>query len=762
MKTLLKLLHSSDLTTRSFASIAFSHIAACPGKIPDLYPQDAAFNLTKAGSGNTKEGAGAVDAAMKSIKKEADPFPACSVLLGMNGLEEARRLAVDSNPTIRRQGCAAMARFVATETGTDVKGEIMSKMFWRSLQKVLLDTCSSDDAVDLDACRHACWVLNELAHSQENKAVLGGEIFPALLMGIESRDELVRMYSFDSLAALSTQVENRGKLLETSFTSLVRYATKEASGGEVVSHKEQILRDGAIQIILYLASVSSQSSALLILNGGLVSVLGIALTEVLAALRTVGHALVEKEINGKKSTNVEMDTTKTASEEPKKETVDSSKEAAAAAAPDDDDDNGAGQTQSAVTSSGLFEAVSKTSRDFLAQITKVFDSLSQKFDKLVDVFESDHSRWGAILENIEEILCFSWLGVAGASLNHSSLMMKLQQSKLFSVELIAPTKLIASVSSFLQVPSLKMKVAKGLVGISRVWWDLCGEKIFQTLCNGVNDTWIKALIADRSELLDDILKPSCDVFLSNASLGANDWNPFEHSTSIVMDFFSRLCVLNNKPSREMQDVVFAAIQANSCCQFSFRTSSSKDRALELSASSSGSKLWQNLKHFYLYETRMNVRKFLRSSLRLWIALCRGCHSNAIQHYGALLSFDQLLEAIQWMQLTAGKILPEEAKLWKESHLFIDLLNVLYVDTDPEYKEYLHYPARPVTFSTTTGHAQVAALRKHVFTLPSNAKTSKLSLEDRYVALQNLLHEHFGRIVVSAINEGIYAADLIQL
>lgn len=248
LKYLTPLLESRDIDTRRWAAVAYGQLASFGGKLVDPYKgkkavsvKSSSVGVGKGGSKGTEKGgdksggkaavetvsSSRTQAVLRSSTSKYDSFPAVDKMLDNSGLDFAARMTEDNDPTIRRQGCKALARFLLCRDG---RVQIVSGGAWRSLLSVCATAVHSRLSLDIDACRNACWILSQLTKDSDNLEEMAPAFGP-LIDCLSSKDRNIKLYAAQAIFSLAEHPANRSELLSSGLKFLVGAATSEVGIG---------------------------------------------------------------------------------------------------------------------------------------------------------------------------------------------------------------------------------------------------------------------------------------------------------------------------------------------------------------------------------------------------------------------------------------------------------------------------------------------------------------------------------------------------
>jgi hypothetical protein len=358
----------------------------------------------------------------------------------------------------------------------------------------------------------------------------------------------------------------------------------------------------------------------------------------------------------------------------------------------------------------------KMAKEFMFFIGKYLTTLCSYFQKdsaeITSVIRGDTDLWTNVVTSVSSILCWEWVSVS------SSCVYECIQSDDIWKDSLDRHGIVLAFLQLAKIPELKLSITKCLLSIAKYCWSEEGTFIYESLISMVDDSWVKSVSSLDVESM--IIIPAVQTF--NTVQGT--WCPFEHSTYLVLDWLSRWCYTADGPIRANQEKVFSYFSVESGNVIPQQFSYLQDRHGFLEISVDG-KIWRSLVHFFKFEFVENLKEFLRSSMKLWSYICAGSFDAAILKFRALLSFEQLLAGMEWALKSSNNHL-----LCYESYLFVDLMTVLYVNTDPSFPRYLGFSGRMVVCSED-GTITLSKFKHHSYgaTAKETADRHRLALTE---------------------------------
>jgi hypothetical protein len=564
--------------------------------------------------------------------------------------------------------CVTIARMLASEASS-IAYILMDRgaSMWKQLLAALTAHNDSTHCIDVDIRRHCLWIFSQLAIDRDNRGDLGQELFPVLISSLRDEDSLINKLAADVLFMLADDSENRRELIDTSLEFLVEQAS-------MLDPNEKKLVEGDSS-----ASISKGCAKVLLLltvksrDEEFRNLLRISGSVFLLILKYIYCRLAQA-------------------------------------------------ATSFVSGQSSTLAVKATAKEFMPFISGYLSTLCSHISietlNLREVLAANTDLWPSIIGAVGSILSCDWVSMSSAHV-----VGVVQKDKMWE-ENLNRHLIVESLLQLLKVSELKLNVVKNLITTAKTCWVQEGQYIFNSLLDAADDAWIRTVSSIDVEKL--IILPSVQLF----NVAKDSWKPFEQSTYLVLDWLSRWCYGNDGPIRSNQAKVLIhfAVELGQSVPHQFTYKLDSSGFLEVSVDG---KIWRSLLYFFKYEFVDNLKDFLRSSLKLWRALCAGSYDAAITSFRKVLTFDQLHAGMKWASDSTNALLSTE------SFLFIDLMTSLYVATDLSFPRYLNFSGRMV--QTSEDHnVSLSNFKHHQY-----AATTPEEVGERVALLQQYVDHFFG-------------------
>lgn len=288
---LISLIHYDDPTVNLWAALAYAQISLV-NSTSDIYAGRLGMKLKSELENEASK-------PEEDLSFDDGAAPVDILYRQGAGISEASQLANNSNPTIRKQGCLALSRFVNCKGAL---ANMVSDTGWRTLLRVCEHTYKSSSTVDIESCRYATWIISQLSAESENleKMALEGAFEP-LIMCLSTKDRLIKYYAADALFNLARNATNRKQLVNIGLDFLVDTATSAVlvSNRLKISDRERdtiALQQGAATVLCKLITAGDFGNFILAVENRAVEGLLLMLQEVLLQLSHVGATAIDQKV----------------------------------------------------------------------------------------------------------------------------------------------------------------------------------------------------------------------------------------------------------------------------------------------------------------------------------------------------------------------------------------------------------------------------------------------------------------------------------